>query len=205
METFSQKVINQFFQGFYDTRVENMFNLGKALKGSVDLSMLLFWFSVIDFYGGIFFVGSYKKIWRASKEGKIIDLTNEKTFSNFINNFFPGDEKKCGQFIYKIFRSGIVHQMSPKSSGIIWDESELRLIWTVTVSGRKEAQLNVYKFQEMAYQSYIAYKKQILDGQLEEEHCKNICDLLINDDVLGDRDNFEREYKRLKDKIGKDF
>jgi hypothetical protein len=57
----------------------------------------------------------------------------------------------------------------------------------------------------MAYQSYIAYKKQILDGKLEEEHCKNICDLLINDDVLGDRENFEKEYKRLKDKIGIDF
>jgi hypothetical protein len=204
METFSQKVINHFFQEFYDTRVGIMYNLGKEHKVRLDLSMLLFWFSVIDFYGGIYYVGLKRETLKY-KDGKTLKFTNSQTFENFILDFFPDPEKEYGRFIYKVFRSGVVHQMSPKSSGIIWDESEKRLIWTVTENDCKVAMLNVYKFQEMAYQSYIAYKKQILNGKLEEEHCKNICDLLINDDVLGDRENFEKECTRLKVKIGKDF
>ena len=200
METFSQKVINQFFQGFYDKRVEIMYNLGKAHKGSLDLSMLLFWFSVIDFYGGIFYVGHNNttlKNWDGS-----FKLTNYKTFERFIYDFFPKPEKEYGKFIYQIFRSGVVHQLSPKKGGIMWDEDECRLVWTLPEGDceNKIAILNVYKFQELTYQSYNYYKEKILTGSLDK-HCENIYNNLLKEpDGLSDERVFNEQYKILIEK-----
>jgi hypothetical protein len=200
METFSQKVINQFFQGFYDKRVEIMYNLGKDHKGSLDLSMLLFWFSVIDFYGGIFYVGHNNTILK-NRDGSF-KLTNYKTFERFIYDFFPKPEKEYGKFIYKIFRSGVVHQLSPKKGGIVWDEDECRLVWTLPEGDyeNKIAMLNVYKFQVLTYQSYNCYKEKILTGSLDK-HCENIYNNLLKEpDGLEDERVFNEQYKILIEK-----
>lgn len=200
METFSRKVINQFFQEFYDTRVENMYNLGKAYKASLDLSMLLFWFSVIDFYGGINYVG-HNNTKLKNKDGSL-KLTNYKTFENFIYDFFPEPEKEYGKFIYKIFRSGVVHQLSPKTGGIIWDEDECRLVWTLPEGDceKKITMLNVYKLHVLTYQSYNCYKEKILSGSLDK-HCENIYNNLLKEpDGLGDEREFNVQFQILIEK-----
>ena len=57
MNTYSQKVIESFFQPFYNERIKLLYQVGHEQNRRIDLSLLLFWFSVIDFYGGIYHIG----------------------------------------------------------------------------------------------------------------------------------------------------
>ena len=61
MDYHSQKVIDAFFQTFYHERIEIAKDLGYHYHKQFDTSLLTFWFSVIDFYGGIYSIGKNDK------------------------------------------------------------------------------------------------------------------------------------------------
>lgn len=70
MIDYSQLVINQFFQTFYHERIEIARDVGKHYRNQLDVSLLLFWFSVIDFYGGIYRIGKNNQV-QTYKGGKL--------------------------------------------------------------------------------------------------------------------------------------
>lgn len=111
MHKFSKAVIEAFFQQFYDERIKIAKKVGSNYHKQLDTSLLSFWFSVIDFYGGIYFIGkNNKKIYKNKK----LKLADKETFAKFILDFFPAPENELGDFLYSVFRSGLVHQLSPK-------------------------------------------------------------------------------------------
>lgn len=200
MNIYSQKVIDAFFQPFYDERIKLMYNLGRKQNRQIDLSLLLFWFSVIDFYGGIYHVGKNKK--EKYKDGRL-KLSYSDSFKEFIEVFFPSPYHQVGQFIYKIFRSGIVHQISPKKGAIIWESLEPRLIWVKVDhtnpvdTANKVAVLNIYQLQEMTFKSYYDFKNRI-SSDLEIPLCEKIFNELLKDpDGLEDGITLDKEYKEL--------
>jgi hypothetical protein len=203
MNIYSQKVIDAFFQPFYDERIKLMYQLGKDQKGRLDLSLLLFWFSVIDFYGGIYHIGKHKK--EKYRDGRL-KLSYHASFKEYIEVFFPPPNNQVGQFIYKIFRSGIVHQISPKKGEIIWEPLEPRLIWVKLDldnpmdSANKVAVMNIYQLHEMTYKSYNDFKNRITND-LEILLCEKIFnELLKYPDGLEDGITLDNEYKELLDR-----
>jgi hypothetical protein len=163
----------------------------------------LFWFSVIDFYGGIYHIGKHKK--EKYRDGKL-KLSYPASFREYIEVFFPPPNNQVGQFIYKIFRSVIVHQISPKKGEIIWEPLDPRLIWVkVDLTNpihiaNKVAVLNIYQLQEMTFKSYIDFRNRI-PSDLEIPLCEKIFnELLKYPDGLEDGITLDFEYKELLDR-----
>src|SRR5579859_2118271 len=120
MNVYPQKVIDAFFQAFYHERIEIAKGVGKTYNRQLDTSLLTFWFSVIDFYGGIYYVGKKNKKETYRSAPPNLKLAHKESFKLFIEDFFPSPENKLGEFLYTIFRSGLVHQLSPKKAGLVW-------------------------------------------------------------------------------------
>lgn len=209
MDKNSQKVIDQFFQVFYDERIRIAKLVGKDYNKQLDIALLLFWFSVIDFYGGIYYVGVNDKT--EKYKGGRLKLAHKESFKKFINDFFPKPENELGEFIYSIFRSGLVHQLSPKKAGIIWDSSNPRLLWididnhNIVTTTNKITIINLYKFEQLAYKAYEDFKTKVENDQLITE-CERIYKhLLLPSDILEDGATLDDQYSKLSPSTQKCF
>src|SRR5665811_309597 len=103
MNTYSQKVIEAFFQLFYHERIEIARQVGQHYHKQLDISLLTFWFSVIDFYGGIYYVGknNRKETYdRNPPNGHNLKFAHKQSFIEFIKDFFPAPENELGEFLY---------------------------------------------------------------------------------------------------------
>lgn len=143
-----------------------MKELGDTFKGSIDTALTLFWFSVIDFYGGLYWVGKKDEL---KKSG----IAHSDGFKLFIADFFPAEYKQYGDLIYTIFRSGMIHQVSPKKAGIHWKPERRELVWfeidvnLMDESGKKiianlankVAHLNLYVLHEQTFKAYGDFHK----------------------------------------------
>jgi len=163
MNPYSKKVTDQFFQTFYHERIEIAKEVGKHYHQQFDTSLLTFWFSVIDFYGGLYYIGknNRKKTYRNTDRLKLAD---KEIFTKFIREFFPPIENELGEFLYTVFRSGLVHQLSPKKGEILWDTTNQKLLWVkVDLSNQdnisnKIATINIYRLQHLAFDAYKEFK-----------------------------------------------
>ena len=182
MNNYSQKVIDSFFQTFYHERIEIAKHVGQHYHQQLDISLLTFWFSVVDFYGGLYFIGKkdIKKIYRNGK----LKLADKETFTNFIHDFFPSPENELGEFLHTVFRSGLVHQLSPKKGGIIWDTSNPKLLWIkVDMSNpdntaNKVATINIFQLEQLAFKAYSELRRKIENDELITE-CERIFNHLL--------------------------
>jgi hypothetical protein len=194
-------VISQFFQPFYHKRIERVYTSPTDQQKTFDIAIFKFWCSVIDLYGGIYYVGKTGQV--QMQRGRQVLATGE-SFSLFIKDFFPAPEMHYGKFIYSIFRSGIVHQLSPKRSGIHWmHSSRQELIWVevdplnTDPNQDKKAHINLQKFQELTYAAYIQFYNNIKTSS-DPTICNNIYTLLINvPDIFNDGAALDREYNNL--------
>jgi hypothetical protein len=205
MNNFSQKVIDAFFQSYYHERIEIAKQVGQQYHNQLDTSLLMFWFSVIDFYGGLYYIGKEGKK-NKYKDGRL-KLTNKETFTRFIQDFFPKPENDLGEFIYTVFRSGIVHQLSPKKGEILWDAHNPKLLWvTVDTSNlentaNKVATINIYKLEIFAFNAYNEFKRKVENDEFISE-CKNIYNqLLANPDGLEDGSAIHNQFDKLPDPL----
>lgn len=201
MNPYSQKVIAQFFQTFYHERIEIVKQVGQNHHQQLDISLLTFWFSVMDFYGGLYFVGKEdrKKTYRDGG----LKLADKETFTNFIRDFFPAPENELGEFIYTVFRSGLVHQLSPKKGGILWDTSNPKLLWIEIDSinpnntANKVAFINIYQFEQLAFNAYSEFRRKIENDEFVIE-CERISNhLLAASDILEDGRIINDQYTNL--------
>ena len=201
MNNFSQKIIDSFFQTFYHERIRIVKQVGQQYHQQLDTSLLTFWFSVIDFYGGLYFIGKNdrKKTYRDGK----LKLADKETFTNFIHDFFPSPENELGEFIYTVFRSGLVHQLSPKKGGILWDTSNPKLLWiNVDTSNpnntaNKVAFINIYQLEHLAFNAYSELRRKIENDELITE-CERIFNhLLAASDGLEDGATIHDQYTNL--------
>lgn len=206
MNIYSQKVIDAFFQTFYHERIEIAKQVGKSYNKQLDISLLNFWFSVIDFYGGIYYIGKKdrKETYdRKPSNGHNLKFAHKKSFIKFIKDFFPTPENELGEFLYTVFRSGIVHQLSPKKGGIIWDESNSKLLWMIIDThnpdnlANKIAFLNIYKLEQLTYDAYSKFRRKIENNELVTE-CERIFNLLLSiPDGLEDGFTIHDQYMKL--------
>jgi hypothetical protein len=208
MNNYTQRVLDQFFQEFYSFRIKMVKHLDSNTKGIIDIPILLFWFSVIDFYGGIYYVGKHDKIQlKKTKKGEKFVLANRITFNEFIKDFFPYPENECGEFIYDVFRSGIVHQFSPKSSGLIIDASDNRLFVIRKNDVCKSSNdrepgtlcINIIRFESLVYEAYLKLQNDIEKNGMEQE-CERICRHLINNDIFEDEIEVSTQINKLSQK-----
>lgn len=169
MNHYSEKVIGSFFQPFYSARISNARQAASQYRSILDLGLLNFWFSVVDFYGGIYYLGVEGKQTDRHQE---IKLATPRSFEKFIRDFFPEPENSLGKFIYAIFRSGITHQVSPKKRRNVWQPENPRLLW-IEVDGsqpnpdkNKTAMLNIPKFAQLTYEAYLELKRQIENDEI---------------------------------------
>ncbi len=196
-------VISNFFQTFYEERIELVYKTPERMKQGYDLAILKFWSSVIDFYGGIYFVGKSGNIQR-DRRGNMT-LATGNSFALFIKAFFPDPEKNYGRFIYSAFRSGAVHQLSPKRSEIhVKHATRSELIWVEIDTSKtdpndnKVAHMNLELFQELTYQSYNKFCQLIRKGA-DPTMCENIAKNLIDTpDIFGDGHALNKAYEDLK-------
>lgn len=205
MNTYSQKVIDAFFQTFYHERIKIAKQVGKKYHKQLDTSLLTFWFSVIDFYGGLYYIGknnSKKKY----KHGKL-KLADKETFTLFIHDFFPEPENELGEFIYTVFRSGLVHQLSPKKGEILWDEGNSKLLWVKvdTSNGdntaNKVATINIHQLELMVFKAYKEFRRKVKNDELITE-CEHIFNhLLANPDGLEDGSTLHDQYTKLHPQV----
>jgi hypothetical protein len=205
MNTNSQKVIDTFFQNFYTERIEIVREVGKSCYKQLDLSLLTFWFSVVDFYGGLYYIG--KNGSKKTYKDKTLKLADKETFTLFIRDFFPKPENELGEFIYSVFRSGIVHQLSPKKGEILWEASNQKLLWVKIDkdisdnTANKIATLNIFKLEEITYKAFINFRQKIENDELKVE-CENIFNLLLKEpDGLGDGNTIHAQYDKLHHSI----
>jgi len=197
-----QQVFNQFFQPFYDQRIENIYRMSPATSSTFDLSVLTFWSSVIDFYGGLYYIGK-KNQYKTHRSGDL-KLSHVDAFSLFIKDFFPAPENQYGNFIYDIFRSGIVHQVCAKKSHIYWQHPNIhKLLWVVQQPGNtneienKEAHINISVFQQMTYDAYQRFKAMV-SNSTDPTLCQNIYNhLLAMSDGLQDGKALNSAFNKL--------
>ena len=205
MDKYSQKVIDTFFQTFYDERIKIVKQVGQSYHNQLDISLLTFWFSVIDFYGGIYYIGKKdrKKTWG----GTNLKLADKKTFNLFIKDFFPSPENELGNFLYSVFRSGIVHQLSPKKAGLVWDSRNPKLVWVKIDSNNcdrlsnKVATINIHQLENLAYAAYTEFKRKV-----EKDEIVGICENIFNHliaipDGLEDGKTIDKEFSSLPPEI----
>jgi hypothetical protein len=197
---YCQKVIDQFFQKFYFDRINHVINANPVISRRLDLAILKFWCSVIDFYGGIHYIGKTNTP-RVNRDGSL-KLAHGEAFRMFIEDYFPSPENKYGKLFYNIFRSGVVHQISPKKSGIHWEHATRKeMIWVVQNSPDPKdiiGHLNLKVFQELSYDAFQKFHEFIKNG-VDQNFCENIFNhLLANPDSLGDESALWNNYNELK-------
>ena len=205
MNNYSEHVINNFFQTFYHERVEIVRTVGKQYYRQLDIALLTFWFSVIDFYGGIYYVGKHNK--RETYRQTNLKLAHKKAFIEFIEEFFPETENEFGELLYSVFRSGLVHQLSPKKGGLVWETDNSQLIW-IKIDNKNTDELtnkvitiNIHRLEQLAYNSYLEFKKRAENGEIEGI-CENIYNQLIkNTDGLEDGKVLNEQYLKLRTDI----
>jgi hypothetical protein len=204
MGYYSQLVADQFFQLFYTERIEILKSVGRNYFRQIDTSILSFWFSVIDFYGGIYWVGINDRLMdQYDGQKRTLKLANKTTFSLFINDFFPQPENQLGDLLYSVFRSGLVHQLTPKKGAIVWDETNPRLLWIKVDSDNpnpetnKVATLNIFQLESLTYKAYKSFQSKVESGELETE-CAIIHNRLLSKaDILEDGYVLNRECAAL--------
>lgn len=206
MEHYAEKVLSSFFQQFYDVRISTAIKAGNDYKEFMDIPLASFWFSVIDFYGGVYYTGKVKPQYHSNKK-RDLKLASGASFKKFIEDFFPEPENKLGDFIYNIFRSGIVHQISPKKGGLIWQPNNQKLIWITEESinpneeSNKIAFLNVATLQNLAFSAYNKFKKKIEQNELTKV-CQKISETLIEPyDAFLDEQNLNQEINKLDEEL----
>lgn len=201
MSTYSQKVIDTFFQTFYHERIQIAREVGKSYHRQLDTSLLTFWFSVIDFYGGLYYIGktNTKKTYRTGN----LKLADKETFSLFIEDFFPSPENKLGEFLYTVFRSGLVHQLSPKKAGLVWDKTNPKLLWVKIDSSNRDntsnkvATINIHRLEHLAYNAYTEFKRKVEHDEIVAI-CENIFNHLIAiPDGLEDGKTIHNQFSNL--------
>ena len=201
MNNFSQKVIDAFFQTFYHERIEIAKQVGQHYYKQLDTSLLTFWFSVIDFYGGLYYIGknNTKKTYRDGR----LKLADKETFTLFIHNFFPMPENELGEFIYTVFRSGLVHQLSPKKGEILWDATNPKLLWVKVDTSNSDdtankiATINIHQLELLAFNAYKEFRHKVENNELITE-CENIFNhLLAHSDGLEDGNTIHDQYIKL--------
>lgn len=202
---YSQKIADAFFQPFYLQRIEIARQLGRTHYAQLDIALLTFWFSVIDFYGGIYYIGIHneKKTYdRRLPNGQNLKLAHGDSFKEFIHDFFPEPENELGEFIYSIFRSGIVHQLSPKKSSIVWEPHNPKLLWMVidgsepNQKANKVATLNISRMAELTFNSFIMFSDKIKMNTIPL--CENIyIQLLDQPDGLEDGAAINAQFNKL--------
>lgn len=113
-----QKVIKQYFTQYVDQIYPIMDELNSIIPkhSQVGLGVVqtMFLCTIIDHFG---------KVMRVGKEHSELPLQpgqNAPNFIFFIDQYFPDAEKCKGEFIYKIFRNGVMHQFVPKAAGAFW-------------------------------------------------------------------------------------
>lgn len=198
----SEKVISQFFQPFYDERINQIKNYTDVNNGLLDIPIALFWFSVIDFYGGLYSVGINDRV-EHFKDGTI-KLASPESFEKYIEDFFPSPENRFGKFLYKVFRSGIVHQISPKNAGICFKRDNKKLFIPRNSSDNKDSDIeifmNLFRLQELVYESYNNFKRKITDNQLYDI-TENIFINLIRNDIFDDKKVFDKQIGLLTNEL----
>ncbi|MDH7463519.1 hypothetical protein QEG73_19620 [Chitinophagaceae bacterium 26-R-25] len=210
MNFYGQKVIDAFFQNFYHERIEIAKQVGKHYNKQLDISLLTFWFSVVDFYGGIYYIGknNRKETYdRNPPNGHNLKFAHKQSFIEFIKDFFPAPENELGEFLYTVFRSGIVHQLSPKKGELLWDSCNPKLIW-VKVDARnpantanKVATINIYRLEQLSYAAYKEFRRKIEYGELVTE-CERIFNLLLAiSDGLEDGITIHNQYDKLSPSV----
>jgi hypothetical protein len=206
MNYHSQKVIDSFFQVFYHERIEIARKVGKSYNKQLDISLLTFWFSVIDFYGGIYYIGNHDKKETYDKKppnGHNLKFAHKQSFIEFIRDFFPTPENELGEFLYSIFRSGLVHQLSPKRGEILWEASNPKLIWVKIDTNNndntanKVATINIYMLAQLAYNAYKEFRRKV-----EKDELVTVCERIFNHllavpDGLEDGINLHNQYSKL--------
>ncbi|MBN8663803.1 MAG: hypothetical protein J0L83_04480 [Chitinophagales bacterium] len=209
MNQFSQKVIDTFFQTFYHERIEIAKQVGQHYHKQLDTSLLTFWFSVLDFYGGLYFIGK-KDTKKTYRDGRL-KLADKATFTIFIHDFFPEPENELGEFIYTVFRSGLVHQLSPKKGEIIWDATNSKLLWLKVDTSNpdntanKVATINIHQLELLAFNAYKEFRRKVENDELITE-CERIFNyLLANPDGLEDGSTIHNQYTKLPASVQTDI
>jgi len=198
---YAEHVEANFFQPFYTARIDLAYKATDQEGMKFDLSFLKFWSSVIDFYGGVYWV--YKKNAIQTPRGQAT-LSTGASFAEFIKDFFPAPDNNYGNFIYAVFRSGIVHQLSPKRSGIHWIHGTIHdLVWieqnptNLNPHDNKIAHINLKKFRELTYQSYTKFR-QMVNNPANDANCESVYRHLINvADIFGDGKSLDDAYRRI--------
>ncbi len=192
----TKRVIDQFFQDFY---FDNIMPEANRVNGG--LSSAMFWFSVIDFYSGIYYVGETGDMnYAGSKKNPYLNLAHFKAQELFIKKYFPFPESEYTDFIYRVFRNGMIHQISPKKGGVEWEPANPKMIWVNNPTGDIIAHLNLYKFQDLTYKSFLAFYKDVVDSKWDSQ-CDTVCAKLIDTyDALEDEKVLKEKYKALVDR-----
>lgn len=121
------KIINQFFRhDFYKKQIHNAYKSSNFQYETNSISYVMFWFAVLDFYGGVYGVGKNGDVAKKWKGTHITySLSNRNTFIDFVQNYFSPENRAYASLIYFIFRNGVMHQLSPKLAGLAWDEKSV--------------------------------------------------------------------------------
>jgi len=206
MNTYSQKVIDTFFQTFYHERIEIAKQVGMHYNNQFDISLLTFWFSVIDFYGGVYYIGknNRKETFGSNPpNGHNLKFAHKQSFIEFIKDFFPSPEKELGEFLYTVFRSGIVHQLSPKKGELLWDSCNPKLMWVkvdthnTNNTANKVATINICRLEQHSYNAYKKFRRKIENDEFVTE-CERIFNLLLAiPDGLEDGITIHNQYDKL--------
>lgn len=195
----SKSVLSVFFQDYYDKRIELMNTKAQDYELIFDLPFVLFWFSILDFYGGIYSIGKGNA--SSFTPDGILQIARPESFNEFVNRYFPPKYKKYSSILYSVFRCGVVHQISPRMAGLVWEpDNEALIYFTVNKSNPDNIVgfLNFYLFQKLTYNAFQNFKKEIEDN-LNPSISENIYKTLLKvPDGLHDKQILLREYRHLK-------
>ncbi|PKK35113.1 hypothetical protein BWI96_18850 [Siphonobacter sp. SORGH_AS_0500] len=192
----SERVIEQFFQSFYFHHIEKEY---KRIDGGPSSAM--FWFSIMDFYSGIYYIGETGiKQYRYNEQKRGFKLAHDKAVELYMKQYFPILESEYFNILYKVFRNGMVHQIAPKKGDIDWYPEKAELLWVDNSNGNIMAYLNLYKLQELTYNSFMAFYQDVINSRWDWQ-CDNVCRELIDKyDSLEDEKELKKAYQALKTK-----
>ncbi|MFT3701210.1 MAG: hypothetical protein QM802_02515 [Agriterribacter sp.] len=200
-----ETVLNVFFkQDFYSGRILVVNHFAKSDFTKYDIGIFLFWCGVVDFFGGLYGVGTNGDVASRDSAGRVLKLSNGRTFKKFIERFFVDGQRseELSSIIYNVFRNGMAHQLSPKKAGIGWIDSEYLIYYP---AAGEAVHLNVKYFAKLSYEAFVRLRG-VVDGSNPENDnsdaiVTNIYEKILkapNGDGLGDDRAIDNELSHLQ-------
>jgi hypothetical protein len=173
-------VFNQQVREFFFGDLDSCFKVSKIkqglpvdrypFSGGLNFTAALVIFCVIDM------MAAYYKGITTDRRGRVIGASDDNVADFLIKYFGKYDsffsDKEKSKLFYRVFRHGLVHQWSPKASGVAMNFSSNALLVKTTYGTEEIIILNAATFYELTRKALKDYEEDLDNGHFVDQFKK---------------------------------